>query len=164
MREHWKTIEGFEAYEVSDLGRVRRRLPGRGTNNALTGKALKPGLVQGYEKVILRKEGKNHNKLVHRLVAEAFLPNPLNLPEVNHKGSIRTNRPSKLEWRSMEGHGQDRLKREQRGHGVHLTKKTGRWQAYYWAQYQKHHIGYFDTKKEAVAARKKAVKGLPHII
>ena len=53
----------------------------------------------GYFVVRLYKEGRCFHKLIHRLVAEAFVPNPDNLPEVNHKDEDKTNNlPSNLEW------------------------------------------------------------------
>ena len=98
--EIWKPIKGFEGlYEVSNFGRVKS-LP-KITNNQYgkEERILKPGVTNGYYFVCLCKNGKNTLKLVHRLVAEAFLPNPDNLPCVNHKGE----NPSKnfvwqLEW------------------------------------------------------------------
>lgn len=81
--ENWKSIKDYEGlYEISDWGNVRSLNYGR------TGKTklLKPVKnINGYLFVRLCKDGKRKYKYVHRLVAEAFLPNPLNLPEVNHK-------------------------------------------------------------------------------
>ena len=54
---------------------------------------------KGYIAVHLYKDSKQFNKSLHRLVAEAFVPNPDNLPEVNHKDECKTNNlPSNLEW------------------------------------------------------------------
>lgn len=80
--EEWKNIEGFEGlYQISNCGRVKS-LP----RNTTRGKLLKPGkLANGYLQAVLYKDGKRFQKKVHRLVAQAFLPNPNNLPEVNHK-------------------------------------------------------------------------------
>lgn len=56
----------------------------------------------GYEKVALWKGDKAHTRTVHRLVAQAFVPNPNNLPTVNHINEIKTdNRASNLEWASI---------------------------------------------------------------
>lgn len=55
--------------------------------------------INGYPSVILYKNNHGYNFLVHRLVAEAFIPNPNNYPQVNHKNEIRTdNRVENLEW------------------------------------------------------------------
>ena len=89
MEERWKDIEDYEGlYEISDHGNVRSLNYGR------TGKTklLKPMKNnRGYLFVGLHKDGECKNKFVHRLVAEAFLPNPLNLPEVNHIDEDKTN-------------------------------------------------------------------------
>lgn len=53
----------------------------------------------GYENIKLSKNNKTYHFLVHRLVAQAFIPNPDNLPEINHKNKIRNdNRVENLEW------------------------------------------------------------------
>lgn len=58
---------------------------------------------KGYLKVILCKDGKTKQLLVHRLVANAFIPNPLNLPFINHKDEDKTNNAvSNLEWCSQQ--------------------------------------------------------------
>ena len=157
--EHWKTIADFEAYEVSDLGRVRRVKLGIGTAREV--RNLKPWLHKGYLVLQLCKEGKQYSRSVHSLVAQAFIPNPLSLPEVNHTGDNIDNRACKLEWISTKDHGRDKAKREQGGDGVSLCKATKRnkrrkdvWVAKYNPETgTPKHIGYFDTYKEAKAAR-----------
>ena len=88
MEEIWKDIEGYEKYQVSNLGRVRS------LNFRRTGKVqvLKPGKNKcGYLLVNLCKDGKLKSCLVHRLVAQAFLPNLDNLPQVNHRDEDKEN-------------------------------------------------------------------------
>lgn len=89
--ERWKQIKNYTNYEVSDKGNVR---------NALNGQILKPTLnTWGYLSVTLCSEKKRKNKTVHRLVAEAFVSNPNNLPEVNHKDENKENNSvENLEW------------------------------------------------------------------
>ena len=88
--EEWKDIESFEGYQVSNEGRVKNS----------KGKILKPQKNScGYLRVQLWEDGKQVMKFIHRLVAEAFLPNPQNLPQVNHKDEDKANnRVENLEW------------------------------------------------------------------
>ena len=97
MEEIWRDIKGFEGkYMVSNLGRVKS------LNYNKTGKEkIMKGVPDGYGyfQLSLCKEGKVKNCRINRLVAQAFIPNPDNLPEVNHKDKIRTNnRVDNLEW------------------------------------------------------------------
>ena len=96
MNETWKPISGYEGlYEVSNLGNVRS-LKRANTN----GRVLKQGWrPNGYLIVSLSKNNRQKTKLTHRLVAEAFIPNPNRLSEVNHKdGNKENNCVDNLEW------------------------------------------------------------------
>lgn len=157
--ENWKVIMGFEAYEVSDRGRMRRRLPGN-SSQATVGKILKPRPTpRGYLQVTLYRNNKPHHILLHREVAKAFLPNPENLPEVNHKGNLSDCRAIKLEWKSKENHRVDVILRSQRGDGVQYDAARGKWKTYHRPSAGKtKFLGHFSTKKEAVAARTAALK------
>lgn len=90
--EEWKDIKGYEGlYQVSNIGRVRRVKSGRVLIGFRCG--------GGYLYVILYKNETRKNYSVHRLVAQAFIPNPNNLPQVNHKDEDKTNnRIENLEW------------------------------------------------------------------
>lgn len=84
----WCKVCGLEDYEVSDDGKIRRN----GHEKALSN-------CQGYYKLDLYKDGKRITRRVNRLVAEAFIPNPNNLSEVNHKdGDKHNNSVDNLEW------------------------------------------------------------------
>lgn len=87
-----KTIKGFEDYKISKNGDVYSSK----TNKYLIAWKDSNGR---YLYVSLVKNGNKKNKSVHRLVAEAYLDNPLNLPEVNHKDrNCKNNVVSNLEW------------------------------------------------------------------
>lgn len=165
MIEQWKRIEGFESYEVSDQGQVRRAESG--ANNTYVGKVLKLNPHhQGYLEASLWKDGKMHRKKVHRLVATAFLPNPLKLPEVNHKGPKNDNRASQLEWRSKKGNELDKVQRGigKQGPHVGVSFDGGRYRARITLNHKAIHLGYFSTLEEAVQARKQAAKNLVYEI
>lgn len=87
QEEIWVPVVGYEGcYEVSNLGRVR------GLYNRVYGRILSPACSnKGYRYVCLYKNKKSKNIKVYRLVATAFLPNPLNLPEVDHIDGSRDN-------------------------------------------------------------------------
>lgn len=90
--EFWKDIEGYEGlYQVSNVGQVK---------SLIRNKLLKPiKNRKGYLFVNLYKNGKNGVFLLHRLVAEAFLPNEEELPQVDHVNNDKTdNRVCNLQW------------------------------------------------------------------
>lgn len=95
----WKDIENYEGiYQVSDSGEVRSLGNGKSPNSKE--RIMKVEETKcGYLRVQLCKDGKQKHFSIHRLVAEAFIPNPLNLPQVNHKNENKhDNRAENLEW------------------------------------------------------------------
>lgn len=97
LNEVWKDIDGYDGkYQVSNLGQIRSTYSGK--KHRIT--ILKP-MVQknGYLYVALWKDNKKKNKLIHRLVALAFVDNPNDYPEVNHKDENKENNVAEnLEW------------------------------------------------------------------
>lgn len=108
--EIWKDIVGYEGYyQVSNYGRVKSLercvTHSRKGKEFIRERILKQH-INKYCFVVLSKNGFTTNKTVHRLVAIAFIPNPLNLPEVNHNnpdGDKTDNREWMLNWADREG-------------------------------------------------------------
>ena len=118
-KEVWKDVKGYEGlYKVSNLGRVkaleRKITYSNGAEHIYPEKIKNQVNSCGYLAVSLCKDGKPKQIKVHRLVAEAFLPNDNNLPQVNHKDEDKhNNNVENLEWCSAKyncGYG-SRIKR-----------------------------------------------------
>lgn len=106
--EIWKpVVEWEDAYEASNLGKIRSInryvLSGGGRMALKQGRILKPSVSNvGYCLVYLSCKSKVTTRSIHRLVAKSFIPNPDNLPCINHKNGIKTdNRVENLEWCSF---------------------------------------------------------------
>ena len=99
IEEVWKPIEGYD-YMVSNLGRVKSLDRVDSLGHHRKEKILQPVKSNnGYLRVMLYNDGKVKRYLVHRLVGNAFIPNPNDLPEVNHKDEDKTNnKVENLEW------------------------------------------------------------------
>lgn len=129
--EEWAQIKGYEGvYEVSNLGRVASIRGGKR-------KILKPSKPTGYFQVVLSKNNSKRTYRVHRLVAEAFIPNPENLPVINHIDEVKTNNfVENLEWctvkyntnygtglsRSVDGRSKEVVAYDQSGNIIHRFK------------------------------------------
>lgn len=105
MTEEWRDIPNYEGlYQVSNLGRVKSldRIVAfkDGRMCKYKGRILSPGTVRGgYQAAHLSKNTSYETKAVHRLVAEAFIPNPKKLPEINHRDrDVTNNNVTNLEW------------------------------------------------------------------
>jgi hypothetical protein len=146
MREEWRPVKGFEDYFVSCGGNVI---------STKTGKILKPHLNhKGYHVVTLYKESKGHSRRVHRLVADAFLPNPDKLPEVDHINAVRNdNEVTNLRWVSGSENTRNRdysRKATSKYNGV--MKKKDKWQVNIFLAGKTKHIGIFIEEHLAALA------------
>lgn len=131
--EKWKNIEDYPIYEVSNIGRVRSidRIV-----NCSKGKRTFKGRIlsirkdkKGYCTVNLYKNGSGIPQYVHRLVAKVFIPNPNNLPVINHKDENPLNNTvQNLEWMTNKenvNYG-TRVQRVKEDQGIHdAERKTG---------------------------------------
>ena len=143
MMEEWKAIPGYEGlYEVSNMGNVRNVR--RNTLLRLSKDCY------GYIQVSLYKNGRRTGLRVHRLVAEAFIPNPDNLPQVNHKDEDKSNnRVDNLEWCDSKynlNYGTARIRSR------NTNIKNGYWTGLSNEEYRKE---YYEENKEKIREKKR---------
>ena len=135
--EIWKTAivngEPWENYQVSNFGKIMSLNYGR------TGKSKLKRLNKtktGYQQVRLSKNGKKDTFYVHRIVAETFLPNPENLPQVNHIDEDKTNnfvgtpendyKDGNLEWKSHRDNLNHGTRNERAGKAISKANTNGK--------------------------------------
>jgi len=146
--EVWHGIKDFENYKVSNLGQIY---------SIKTGKILKQSIDRkGYAVIHLYRNGFRCHKKVHRLVAEAFIPNPDKLPEVDHIfGDRLDNQSINLRWVSGSANTRNReacRKALSKYNGVYLERKTNKWYSCVFFFGKNKQIGTFLTEIEAAKA------------
>ncbi len=127
VAREWRTVAGYPNYQVSDMGQVRTKNCNKGISKRdsevdifgnrwyfLTHNTAK----NGYQRVLLSLNGKKKNFARHRLVALAFIPNPLNFPDVCHNdGNPSNNKDTNLRWDCDKGNHADKKKHGTNNHG-----------------------------------------------
>ena len=163
--EQWKVIPQYPDYAVSNTGRVRLIV---NRYKSKIGFEPKPSVSKkGYLRVALFNgptRADRQYESIHKLVAKAFLPNPLNLPTVNHKQEPKTNNAvENLEWASYTRqmwHAQQTGLRPVKGY-TYVAGQARPWIAQMESGGRKHRkarrIGAYATEAEAIAARAEAV-------
>lgn len=166
MKENWKQVKDFKDYQISDSGRVKsfkRNKKGRLLELIVDNR--------GYYVINFCEDGAMFQKLVHILVAEAFIPNPNNLPMVNHKDLIKlNNKKENLEWcnnRQNVSHYYENIETTSKYLGVSIEGNSFRAQIK--VEGERYCLGSYKIEKEAAETYKKALdiletKGLDKMI
>jgi hypothetical protein len=157
--EEWRTVPGHTRYSVSNTGRVK---------NNKTGRILKQSNARkGYLSVGLVPDGVRNEHttfVVHRLVAEAFVPNPEGKPYVDHiNRETMDNRPENLRWATgHENAVNNGISRNNTSgfKGVYWNIGAKKWMAYIRHEDKLKYLGLFDDAEEASAYRDKVGKEL----
>ena len=149
MIEKWKFIAGYTGlYSISNTGRVI---------NYQTGKELKPAVNhKGYLIAQLSIKGQRKNKRIHRLVAEAFIPNPDNLPEVDHiDNNKQNNNVDNLRWVTGSCNTRNRevcMRATSKYNGVRFNESSGKYLACVQVEGKSKHLGTFTEETHAALA------------
>ena len=149
MEEVYKVIDGYENYEISNIGNVR---------NKKTGLILKHSLKNGYYRVGLSTNGKSKHFRVHRLIALHFIPNPQNKQLVDHKDRNPLNNDiNNLRWATPSENGMNKsiLKSNKSTKtGVYFDKHINRWLVKMSINGIQKHFGNYLNFDDAVKVRK----------
>jgi hypothetical protein len=169
--EQWKDIKGYEgAYQISNLGRIKSldricvEMP-RGCKRHIKGKLMSPtDNGKGYMIISLKKHGTRKSKYIHRLVAEAFIPNPNSYTIVNHIDyNKKNNNVNNLEWCTQKDNIQHSSKNMRKPHNCksstghkYITQKSKKYALY--IRYKKLYKS-FEKLEDAIAFRDEVLNG-----
>lgn len=143
-----ETIKDFENYQIDIEGNIYSK-----KRNGF----LKPLIDStGYLRLDLHKDGKRYACRIHRLLALQFIPNPDNLPVVDHIDRNRLNNSlDNLRWATRSQNGRNRNCK-----GYTWDKQANKYQVQYMLNRKNIHIGHYDTEEEARVAYLNAIKDL----
>lgn len=161
--EIWKSIEGYEGlYEVSNFGRVKSlgstliitSKLGKQYTKSFPEKILKSVMQTKYLGVNLYKFGDMKSRKIHKLVANAFIPNTDNKPYINHKDSNKlNNHVDNLEWVTpLENNYHSRLAMDTKTKYPCITKMWNKYRVRTTLNGKRKYIGLFSTEQEALDA------------
>ena len=142
--EIFKSIDGFDNYEVSTMGRVK---------NIVTDRILKQCInPHGYLQVYLYVNGKKTKYIAHRLVSIVFIPNPDNKPNVDHIDGNRTNNNlENLRWATFSENGMNKAKQKNNTSGyIGIRKENDKWRVQLTVNNVKMHCGFYDDIRDAI--------------
>jgi len=162
----WVDIKGYEGYYKININGdvVRNTSTYHRIKNPLVAERLmtKYLTTSGYITVGLCRDGKPKRFMLHRLIAIAFIPNPKNLPHINHINNDSGDYSiSNLEWvsnRENLSHGRKFHKKTSKYTGVFLKKDTGRWRAFIRVNKKGIWLGDYKNELDASKAYKAALK------
>lgn len=141
MEEIWKEVKGYEEYQVSNFGNVKSKRFDRNLKPRKNGK--------GYLSVKLNRK----QFYIHRIVALNFIPNPLNLTDVNHIDEIKNNNNIyNLEWmnhRDNRNYSIDKSKTTSQFTNISWHKKSNKWQVNIKFNKKIYWIGVFKNEEDA---------------
>ena len=146
--EEWRNISEFPNYQVSNIGRVRESITGQ-VKNLFTN-------VRGYIYVAFRKNNRQCNLYVHRLVATAFLENPMNKPCIDHANRLKSdNTINNLRWCTRSENQANRGKQRNTSSqfiGVCWDKRRKQWKAAVKFNGRTINLGRFSDERDAARA------------
>lgn len=165
LKEEWRDVVGYEGlYQVSNLGRIKSLI--KSTRIKDPDGILRTQIHNGYVLLNLYKDSKQTKKAVHRIVCEAFHPNPKNKKCVNHKDFNRQNNcADNLEWCTYRENIRHRNQSEKyidkfssKYFGVCWDKEMNKWYAGITQNRKQKKIGYFESEYKAHLAYEEELK------